>query len=168
VSACRNNFSTEKKGKSGFALDALRKTLQQAGLRWLKMKISKVVSFWFNTQTPISLTLDAVRLKRRSFISICNDGVKLRLAPSKGESFTLYEVLIRRDYLSTGVSLNHGDTVVDVGANIGAFTMQAAKIVGPGGRVISIEPAPDSASRLEENISLNNLTNVETIRVAIS
>ncbi len=37
-------------------------------------------------------------------------------------------------------SVKAGDTFVDIGANIGWFAVQAARAVGPGGRVIAIEP----------------------------
>lgn len=48
-----------------------------------------------------------------------------------------------------------GDTVVDVGANIGAFAVHAAHRVGPHGRVVAIEPAPDNLVVLAENVRRN-------------
>ena len=58
------------------------------------------------------------------------DGLKLRIKSQSGESFTVYENLIRRDYL-TDVTLKPGDTVVDIGANIGSFSIVAR--LGRGG-----------------------------------
>jgi FkbM family methyltransferase len=51
--------------------------------------------------------------------------------------------------------LKAGDRFVDVGANIGAYTMWVAKIVGPTGLSIAIEPQPTVLARLHANISLN-------------
>jgi FkbM family methyltransferase len=53
-----------------------------------------------------------------------------------------------------------GDTVVDVGAHIGLYTIIAAKRVGPTGKVIAIEPDPENCNLLKRNVELNNLTNV--------
>ena len=55
---------------------------------------------------------------------------------------------------------NEGDTVIDVGAHIGLYTLIAAKKVGSSGKVISIEPDPDNCNLLKRNVELNRLTNV--------
>ena len=59
-----------------------------------------------------------------------------------------------------------GATVVDVGANIGYNTIYAARRVGPGGRVIAIEPAVDNLAVLRRNIAANHLRNVVVKSVA--
>jgi FkbM family methyltransferase len=63
--------------------------------------------------------------------------------------------------------LRPGDTMVDVGANIGVMALHAALRVGPGGAVIAIEPHPRHHARLRENIALNELSNVLPIRKAM-
>jgi FkbM family methyltransferase len=59
-----------------------------------------------------------------------------------------------------------GAIVVDVGANVGIYTLESAILVGSTGRVISIEPAPTNARSLQKNIELNRLTNVTLFEVA--
>jgi len=56
--------------------------------------------------------------------------------------------------------LTPGAVFVDAGAHIGAFTLFAATLVGPFGRVISFEPSPREYSSLERNVALNRLPNV--------
>jgi len=56
--------------------------------------------------------------------------------------------------------LTPGETVVDVGANVGVFTVKAAKVVGETGKVIAIEPELDNLATLLKNIQANNLRNV--------
>jgi FkbM family methyltransferase len=58
------------------------------------------------------------------------------------------------------------DTVVDVGAHIGLYTIITAKRVGPTGKVIAIEPDPENFKILKKNISLNQLSNVEPLECA--
>lgn len=57
-------------------------------------------------------------------------------------------------------TLRPGDVVLDLGAHVGAFTIYAAKQVGPAGRVIAFEPYSRNFRLLEENIRLNGLSNV--------
>ena len=50
-----------------------------------------------------------------------------------------------------------GMTVVDVGAHIGIYTLSAARLAGPGGKVFSFEPAPRSFQLLRDNVQVNGL-----------
>ena len=57
--------------------------------------------------------------------------------------------------------LRPGDAVVDVGANIGVYTLLAASCVGAQGRVLAFEPSRQVYARLEENVRINGLSQVE-------
>jgi FkbM family methyltransferase len=61
-----------------------------------------------------------------------------------------------------------GMTFLDVGANIGYYTALAARIVGPNGKVIALEPDPESYQYLEQTIKANAVGNVQAFRVAAS
>lgn len=130
-------------------------------------KVQQVGSFFTNTRTPLQLTLDALKLKKRKFVAVSREGLRLALEPRRGESFTFYENLICRHYLLNGITLRPRDTVVDIGGNIGSFAVLAASIVGPSGRVVSIEPASATFARLKENVALNDLANVACVQGAI-
>jgi FkbM family methyltransferase len=60
-----------------------------------------------------------------------------------------------------------GDTVIDVGAHIGKYTIIASKMVGPNGKVIAIEAHPGNYEILKKNIALNNLGNVIALNYAV-
>jgi FkbM family methyltransferase len=130
-------------------------------------KFREISAFWRDTQTPLALTLDTLRLKSAPFVAVSSDGIKLELRPRAGESFTFYENLVRRDYVANGIRLHPGDTVVDIGANIGSFAVLAASIVGPSGRVIAFEPVSATFVRLQENVALNGFRNVEMCREGV-
>ena len=61
-----------------------------------------------------------------------------------------------------------GMKVVDVGANVGYYTLMFAQVVGPGGRIIAIEPSPCyNLPELKLNIERNELRNVEIVSKAV-
>ena len=130
-------------------------------------KIREMFQIWRLSATPAKLTLDRMRLYPFAFIAANRDGCKLKLKPRCGEWFTFLENLCRADYLKHGIKLGPGDCVVDLGANIGAFTVLAANIVGQSGRVYAYEPNPEAFIRLQENVNLNNLQNVECYNEAV-
>lgn len=59
--------------------------------------------------------------------------------------------------------LKRGDIVIDAGAHIGTFSIKAAKIVGPEGLVIAIEPDSSNLSFLKRNLEENKLNNMVII-----
>ncbi|MBW4518147.1 MAG: FkbM family methyltransferase [Scytolyngbya sp. HA4215-MV1] len=63
-------------------------------------------------------------------------------------------------------NLRAGDTFVDLGANIGYFSMLASQQVGTSGKVIAIEAAPDTFAQLRSNLERNGCHNVVCLNVA--
>jgi FkbM family methyltransferase len=59
-------------------------------------------------------------------------------------------------------------TVVDVGANIGYYTLLAARLVGENGHVFAFEPDPKNFGLLSKNVALNGYKNVVPVQKAIS
>ncbi|HXY26810.1 MAG TPA: FkbM family methyltransferase [Acidimicrobiales bacterium] len=59
-----------------------------------------------------------------------------------------------------------GMTVVDVGANLGYYSLLAARLVGPSGRVIALEPNSENCRLLLSSLRLHDVDNVEVIPVA--
>jgi FkbM family methyltransferase len=60
-----------------------------------------------------------------------------------------------------------GDCVLDVGANIGLYSLALSRAVGPSGRVIAVEPDPDNLALLRKNLQANGCTNVTVIEDAL-
>ena len=63
--------------------------------------------------------------------------------------------------------LQPGQTVLDIGANIGYYTLLFSHLVGPAGRVIAFEPDPNNYALLQRNIADNNCENVTAHQLAV-
>ena len=64
--------------------------------------------------------------------------------------------------------LRAGDLFIDVGANIGLFTLIGAGAVGPQGKVYALEPTSVTYGRLVHNVNHNRFHNVECVQAALS
>jgi FkbM family methyltransferase len=60
-----------------------------------------------------------------------------------------------------------GDTVLDIGANIGIVTLCLSNLVGPSGTVCAFEPNPDLQKVLEETFTYNRISNVRLYKCAL-
>lgn len=59
-------------------------------------------------------------------------------------------------------------TFVDVGANVGLYSVVAAHLIGKEGRVIAVEPQPEVVALLEHNSRINSLVNVTIHSLALA
>lgn len=73
-----------------------------------------------------------------------------------------------KEYALLDTLLGEGDWALDIGANVGHYTMRMAELVGPSGRVIALEPVPDTFSLLAANTRLFAHANVSLLNVAAS
>jgi 31-O-methyltransferase len=79
---------------------------------------------------------------------------------------TLHEICDDQLYLQAGVSISTGDVVVDIGANIGVFTLYAAK---QGAQVYAYEPMPPTYTVLQQNVEAHGLDRlVHTRNIGLS
>ncbi|MEO1251441.1 MAG: FkbM family methyltransferase [Pseudomonadota bacterium] len=63
--------------------------------------------------------------------------------------------------------LKEGDTCIDIGANVGHFSLYSSHRVGRSGQVLAFEPQPDCCKKIEHKLSLNNISNVELHNLAL-
>ncbi len=65
-------------------------------------------------------------------------------------------------------NIHLGDTVIDIGAHIGYYTLIAAKKVGPTGKVYAFEPLLKNFKLLKKNVQVNGYINVIAVNKAVS
>src|SRR5919107_1194569 len=117
-----------------------------------------IVSFLYKTIKFLRLG-NPVSLK----INVPKYGYKV-LCPIKKEE--IVNMTIREDEIIEYFTPKQGDIVVDIGANIGRYTLIASKRVGTNGKVVAIEAHPGNFEMLNRNIKLNRLTNVIPLNYA--
>ena len=64
--------------------------------------------------------------------------------------------------------IKEGDVVLDIGANIGYYTLIFAKLVGEEGKVFAFEPEPENFALLKKNVEINGYKNVILVQKAVS
>lgn len=80
---------------------------------------------------------------------------------------TLYGEYQRREIELLCSVVRPGDHVLDIGANIGIFSLYLSRAVGSGGRVIAVEPDPDNLALLRANLEANQCRNVTVVPCAL-
>jgi FkbM family methyltransferase len=111
------------------------------------------------------------RTIRRPFDLTVYGGLRLRAYPDSHEPgrFIYYGGLPDYEEMTFMCRyLRQGDRFIDGGANIGAYTLLAASLVGPAGSIDAFEPAPLEARRLRENVARNGLEQVRVHEAALA
>jgi FkbM family methyltransferase len=98
---------------------------------------------------------------------ICTEAFGLRMWINLHDNFVSWGVL-RNDWENADVQfavnlLEEGDGFVDVGANVGVYTLQAARKVGPTGMVYAFEPQPDVCEMLKRSVTDNGFLSRVTV-----
>jgi ubiquinone/menaquinone biosynthesis C-methylase UbiE len=86
-------------------------------------------------------------------------------APCPASLTWLVDNPIRRRYMRPvldRVGIQHGERVLELGPGPGTFTMEAARRVGPEGRLIAVDIQPKMIAQVEKRVQEAGLTNVET------
>jgi FkbM family methyltransferase len=107
---------------------------------------------------PIS-TIARTRFGTRHHITSLSDFIQLRIY-----YFGIWEPAITQLIVS---KLSPGDVFIDVGANIGYYSVIAAEAVGSGGAVHAIEASPSIFRLLRESIELNDASNIRAVNCAV-
>jgi FkbM family methyltransferase len=102
-----------------------------------------------------------LRTLRRDTLLVTVDGLELEV--SGHDQVVGLNMLLKGTWEPFGVKvfadrIRSGMHVADIGAHVGLYALTAARLVGPTGRVLAVEPDPDTARLLRANIARNGLT----------
>ena len=101
-----------------------------------------------------------------------HDGLAIAVPPSLS-AITSYVLLEQERWFEKEIDfvrcfLKPGMTAIDIGANLGVYSLPMALRVGPSGRVFSYEPGGEARALFEQSRALNDLGNLEIIGAAVS
>jgi FkbM family methyltransferase len=110
----------------------------------------------------ISSTVDPRWAWRPCLVTVEPEGLLMEVLPDEtmSRSILYYGVYEYAPSELVRAYLAPGDTFVDVGANMGYYSLLAAARVGGSGRVLAFEPSARVRARLERSVSLNGFTHV--------
>ncbi len=93
-------------------------------------------------------------------------GLWLELNPRTGQAYArgTAEPAVQQ---ALSERLRAGDVFYDLGANLGFFTLLAARSVGPTGKVFAFEPDFENGRRLERNVVRNHFANVSLVEAGV-
>jgi FkbM family methyltransferase len=108
-----------------------------------------------------------------SSIVLCNDRGLNFSAPASLNCMSSYVLLEQGRWFEKEVdflyrAISPGMTAIDIGANIGTYSLALAQLVGPHGKVIAYEPGTENRRHLARSIKLNQLNNVTLSAAALS
>lgn len=127
--------------------------------------------YFFNSAMPVSILRDGEQYELVDFSSPRLHNVAgfddfPVLCPSLTEPFSSIQ-----QYLDFA-DLTPGDTVIDLGAYSALTSIAFAKVVGPSGRVVALEPDPSNYKASQQNIAanrrVNRIDNITLVPAAIS
>ncbi|HSA57284.1 MAG TPA: FkbM family methyltransferase [Gemmatimonadaceae bacterium] len=96
---------------------------------------------------------------------------RMRLDPMEyveGDLLFVPQIYDRGELARLRTMLGPGSVFLDVGANVGFYSLVASRLVGEDGLVLAIEADPEVAERLRENLDLNGCRNVRVVPCGVS
>jgi FkbM family methyltransferase len=119
---------------------------------------NKLYFFCFNNLRPIKNTVIEVQ------------GSKMLIDPRHGLGFNLWQTGIWEKMETRIIQeyIKEGTVFVDIGANIGYYSLLAARRVGQAGKVYAFEPAPENYAMLVKNMEFNRYRNIIAVQKAVS
>jgi FkbM family methyltransferase len=101
------------------------------------------------------------------YITTVPGGIRFRVrSADASEAYMIEEIFYKKIY-ERYYEAKKGDFVLDVGANLGAFSVKSSRLVGENGRVVAVEPESTNFRLLRANIRLNGCNNIIPIKTAL-
>lgn len=143
--------------------------MNKAKIFSLYRKIAKLLwktrIFYFRTPRRIHKFL--IKFFISDYLEV--DGFKIYTGENDDDNFTIYGFEQHKDLrLLIEKYVKKGDTVLDIGANVGKVSLLLSRQVGDEGKVYSFEPEESNFNLLKKNIEINNFKNIVPLRYAVT
>ena len=106
-------------------------------------------------------------ISRKNLVYCMRNGIKIKVRPKTCDRRVVGEIFLGNHYNPRGFDIKKCDTIIDIGAHIGAFSLYSANLSKPG-KVYSFEPTKENYALLLENIRMNNNLQIIPINKAVS
>lgn len=121
------------------------------------MPFKRWISFWFCRKPEMNINLNGHRLI-----------IRTNTLPAKiVDLYMAASCIVGAQYSPEHFDIKDNDTIIDIGAHIGSYTIFAAR-QAKNGHVLAFEPDPDNYTQLRKNIKENNLSNIIVSSMAVS
>ena len=140
--------------------------------RWVLERTRSLSDVWLSRRLAFLLRRIAIRSLKGAPLDVETLGAKMRLHPYNNVSerrilftpqfFDPQERAILEAHIKDGFAF------VDVGANIGAYTLFVAARAGASARILAVEPQPEIFDRLTYNIQQNPFGTVKAVACAVA
>lgn len=145
-------------------LDALRSIFKIRALEKLLVQLTKNKLFG----SPITkLPPNHYQYSKGSYRKANRNGIYYQLDLSDTVDWYIYYGFKEESRQAFYKLMLTGDHIVDIGANVGDVSLNAAKICGENGKVHAFEPDPINYQRLQNNLRLNHFTNIQTHQLGL-
>jgi FkbM family methyltransferase len=109
--------------------------------------------------------VDPARAERLELLH--RNGLRIGVRAGTSDLNVARAIFVDRTYLPRGMEIPEDGVVLDVGANIGCFTLQAARLARRG-RVFAWEPEPGNFEMLRDNLARNGFAHARAFPEAVS
>ncbi len=106
-------------------------------------------------------------IKEKYFIINLRNNLKCKIRIKSTDLQAFANVWLNKEYEEIGFFIESDESVIDIGAHVGLFTVYASQFC-KNGKIISCEPIKENFELLKENVSMNNLSNIILYNNAIT
>ena len=100
-------------------------------------------------------------IKKNYVIFETKSGLKIKIRTNSTDLMALTNVWLSQEYDLKKFNLKKDCIIIDIGAHIGLFALFSSKLC-PNGKIFCYEPVKENFELLEQNIQLNNISNIIT------
>lgn len=133
---------------------------------------SKLPETWAGRRLALAVRQVAIRQLDGNPVDVEVLGARMRLFPYKNvcEKKVLFtpQFFDSEERAILAKHIHDGFTFIDIGANVGAYSVFVAALAGPRARILAIEPQPDVFERLSFNIRQNEWATVKAVACAVA